>query len=96
MIETMGLHFSKEGFNQRQSKVCQTLKSSGLDSILLFRQESMYYLTGYDTSGYTMFQVMYLGVDGKTGITMSLGETYIVTDDEYELVNHAPDGLVVN
>jgi Xaa-Pro aminopeptidase len=25
----------------------------------------MYYLTGYDTSGYSMFQGMYLGADGK-------------------------------
>ena len=28
----------------------------------------MYYLSGYDTSGYTMFQAMYLGVDGRMAL----------------------------
>jgi len=39
-----------------------------LDGVILFRQESMFYLTGYDTSGYSMFQAMYLGLD--TGLTL--------------------------
>ena len=41
-----------------------------LDGLVLFRQESMFYLTGYDTSGYTMFQAMYLGLEaGPTLLT---------------------------
>jgi Xaa-Pro dipeptidase len=36
----------------------------GLDGLLMFRQESMYYLTGYDTFGYVFFQCLYLGADG--------------------------------
>ena len=32
----------------------------------MFRQESMYYLTGYDTFGYVFFQCLYLGADGTT------------------------------
>jgi Xaa-Pro dipeptidase len=40
----------------------------GLDGLLLFRQESMYYLTGYDTSGYSMFQGMYLGAEGSLAL----------------------------
>ena len=39
-----------------------------LDGLILFRQESMFYLTGYDTSGYSMFQAMYLGKDD--GLTL--------------------------
>ncbi len=35
-----------------------------LDGLLMFRQESMYYLTGYDTFGYVYFQCLYLGIDG--------------------------------
>jgi Xaa-Pro dipeptidase len=31
----------------------------------MFRQESMYYLTGYDTFGYVFFQCLYLGADGR-------------------------------
>ena len=37
----------------------------GLHGLLLFRQESMYYLTGYDTFGYCFFQCLYLGADGR-------------------------------
>jgi Xaa-Pro dipeptidase len=40
----------------------------GLDGLLIFRQESMYYLTGYDTAGYTMFQGLYLGSDGSLAL----------------------------
>jgi Xaa-Pro dipeptidase len=61
----MSLHFSKEEFSQRQQKVCAAIKAEGLDGLLIFKQESMYYLTGYDTSGYTMFQGMYIDADGK-------------------------------
>ena len=43
----------------------RAMAERGLDGLLIFRQESMYYLTGYDTSGYSMFQGMYLGADGK-------------------------------
>jgi Xaa-Pro dipeptidase len=32
----------------------------------MFRQESMYYLTGYDTFGYVFFQCLYMGADGET------------------------------
>lgn len=41
---------------------------AGYDGLLLFCQESMYYLTGYDTSGYSMFQGMYLGADGHLAL----------------------------
>jgi Xaa-Pro dipeptidase len=34
--------------------------------LLVFRQESMYYLTGYDTFGYVFFQCLYMGADGET------------------------------
>ena len=30
----------------------------------MFRQESMYYLSGYDSFGYVFFQCLYLGADG--------------------------------
>jgi Xaa-Pro dipeptidase len=41
------------------------MQRDGLDGLLLFRQESMYYLTGYDTFGYVFFQCLYLGADGR-------------------------------
>lgn len=32
--------------------------------MLLFKQESMYWLSGYDTFGFSMFQCMFVGADG--------------------------------
>ena len=60
----MALHFSREEFARRQERARETIAEAGLHGLLVFRQESMYYLTGYDTSGYSMFQGMYLGADG--------------------------------
>ena len=62
------LQFSREEYLQRQQTVSQSLAEHNLDGLILFRQESMYYLTGYDTSGYTMFQAGYIGADGKTAL----------------------------
>ena len=61
----MALHFSEEELAARRRRACRAMAERGLDGLLIFRQESMYYLTGYDTSGYSMFQGMYLGADGK-------------------------------
>ena len=44
------------------------MAKAGLDGLLIFRQESMYWLTGYDTSGHSMFQGMYLGADGALAL----------------------------
>ena len=64
----MALHFSKGELADRRKRACRQMIEQGLDGLVIFRQESMYYLTGYDTSGYTMFQGMYLGADGKLGL----------------------------
>ncbi|MFO1149917.1 MAG: Xaa-Pro peptidase family protein [Alsobacter sp.] len=61
----MPLHFSHEELAERRAITCRGLKARGLSGLLMFRQESMYYLTGYDTFGYVFFQCLYLGVDGR-------------------------------
>jgi Xaa-Pro dipeptidase len=60
----MALHFTTEEFAERRARACAAMAEAGLDGLLMFRQESMYYLTGYDTMGYVYFQCLYLGVDG--------------------------------
>ena len=60
----MGLHFTKEEFAERKSKVIKELKNQSLDALLMFRQESMYWLTGYDTFGFVFFQCLILTVKG--------------------------------
>ena len=61
----MTIHFTKEEFAERKSKVIQVLKKQGLDGLLMFRQESMYWLTGYDTFGYVYFQCLVLTIKGE-------------------------------
>ncbi len=60
----MALHFSTEEFDARKDRSIEKLENRGLDGLLMFRQESMYYLTGYDSFGYVFFQCLYLGTDG--------------------------------
>ena len=61
----MAIHFAKEEFSERKSKVIAKLKKQNLDGLLMFRQESMYWLTGYDTFGYVFFQCLVLKDNGE-------------------------------
>ena len=61
----MGLHFSKEEFASRKSKVLKSMKEQNIDALLMFRQESMYWLTGYDSFGYVFFQTLILDQKGN-------------------------------
>ena len=61
----MGLHFSKVEFSSRKSKVLNSMKEQNIDALLMFRQESMYWLTGYDTFGYVFFQTLILDQKGN-------------------------------
>ena len=60
----MAIHFTKKEFTERKSKTIQELKKQGLDALLMFRQESMYWLTGYDTMGFVFFQCLILTTKG--------------------------------
>ena len=61
----MALHFSKQEFKKRKLDVIDTMKSQNIDALLMFRQESMYWLTGYDTFGYVFFQTLVLDQKGN-------------------------------
>ncbi len=60
----MALHFERQEYQSRRQQLIERLKQKNLDGILIFRQESMYYLTGYDTFGYCFFQCLYLDCSG--------------------------------
>jgi len=64
----MAIHFSEQELRERQERTCAALAEQGLDGLLMFRQESMYYLTGYDTFGYVFFQCLYLTADGRMAL----------------------------
>jgi len=61
----MGLHFSDKEFSQRKSNVLKSMNEQKIDALLIFRQESMYWLTGYDTFGYVFFQTLVLDQKGN-------------------------------
>ena len=61
----MSLHFSTKEFSNRKSATLQSMKDHSLDALLMFRQESMYWLTGYDTFGYVFFQTLVLDSEGN-------------------------------
>ena len=62
----MSVHFSAEELEARRKTAAGELARRGLEGLLMFRQESMYYLTGHDTFGYVFFQCLYMGADGET------------------------------
>jgi len=61
----MAIHFSKEELQKRKINILNSMKEQNLDALLMFRQESMYWLTGYDTFGYVFFQTLILNQKGN-------------------------------
>lgn len=92
----MPLHFPQAEYDDRVQRACAALVREGLDAILLFAPESQYWLTGYDTFGFAMFQCMVLGADGRIDLltrtpdlrqarhTSMLGEDRLHIWQEYE------------
>ncbi|MEO1191390.1 MAG: Xaa-Pro peptidase family protein [Pseudomonadota bacterium] len=64
----MPLHFDHAEYAGRRTATAKGLAAAGLDGLLMFRQESMYYLTGYDTFGYVFFQCLVMTADGRTAL----------------------------
>ncbi|WP_181706731.1 M24 family metallopeptidase [Chthonobacter rhizosphaerae] len=64
----MALHFDRAEFNRRRVALNAALEARGLDAILLFAQESMYWLTGYDTFGFCFFQSMLVTRDDRLAL----------------------------
>ena len=87
------LHFNEGEFARRSALLESELERRGLDGILCFSQESMYWLTGYDTFGFCFFQCLVVG-GGRTAlltrsadrlqahITSNIGDIRIWMDDD--------------
>jgi Xaa-Pro dipeptidase len=52
----VSLRFAAAEHGERLARTRERLRARGLDALLVFAQESHYWLTGYDTSGYVFFQ----------------------------------------
>jgi len=62
----MAKPFSQEEYSERQQRLCTEMAQAKLDAVLLFSQESMYWLTGYETFGFCFFQCLVVKADGST------------------------------
>jgi len=60
----MALHFETAEFQSRIAAAQAGLSARGLDGLLMFAPESHYYLCGYDTFGFALFQCMVLPANG--------------------------------
>ena len=61
----MALHFERSEFDARRDRLLIEMAGKKLDAMLLFAQESMYWLTGYDTFGFCFFQSLVVKSDGS-------------------------------
>jgi Xaa-Pro dipeptidase len=61
----MALHFDRPEFDARRDRLIIEMAERKLDAMLLFAQESMYWLTGYDTFGFCFFQCLVVKADGE-------------------------------
>ncbi|MEL7280993.1 MAG: Xaa-Pro peptidase family protein [Pseudomonadota bacterium] len=57
-------HFDLAEYRARQAKTRAAIEEAGLDAMLFFAPESHYWLTGYDTFGFAMFQCMVMTARG--------------------------------
>ena len=64
----MALHFDTIEFAERKSKLLEAMARERLDAVFLFAQESMYWLTGYDTFGFCFFQCLVVKADGRMAL----------------------------
>lgn len=61
----MALHFPESEFSARRARLMARMVEEKLDALLLFAQESMYWLTGFDSFGYCFFQTLIVQADGS-------------------------------
>ena len=64
----MPVHFSPEEMAGRLARLQAAMAERALDGMLLFAQESLFWLTGYDTFGFCFYQCLYVGADGRMAL----------------------------
>ena len=64
----MPLHFTDAEFARRRAALLAAMSAERLDALLLFQQESLYWLTGYDTFGFCFFQCLLVSADGRMAL----------------------------
>ncbi|WP_120501566.1 Xaa-Pro peptidase family protein [Roseovarius sp. EL26] len=99
----MPLHFDATEYAARQARATQALQEAELDALIMFAPESHFWLCGYDTFGFAMFQTLVLTANGdlhlltrlpdlrQARLTSSLSEEQIHIWTEVEGATPAQD-----
>jgi Xaa-Pro dipeptidase len=66
--------FSQEEYSRRASLVRDAMGKRGIDLLLVHTPENLFYLSGYDTSGYFAYQFIALPLKGEPEILTRRGE----------------------
>lgn len=64
----MALHFTPAEFARRREALLAAMQRDKLDAMFLFQQESMFWLSGYDTFGFCFFQCLVVKADGTMAL----------------------------
>ncbi len=64
----MPVPFTADEMAARKRRLLAVMAERRLDGLLLFAQESDYWLTGYDSFGFCFFQCLYVGGDGRVAL----------------------------
>ena len=64
----MALHFERSEFTNRLQLLTRAMKENDYRAMMLFSQESMYWLTGYDTFGFCFFQCLVVTENGEIAL----------------------------
>jgi Xaa-Pro aminopeptidase len=64
----MALHFSQNEYAERMVRLQEAMAERDLGCLMLFSQESMYWLTGYDTFGFCFFQCLVVTRNGEMAL----------------------------
>ena len=67
-MSDLNIHFTPEEFASRQKQVRQSLDQQNLDGALLFKIEDMYWLSGYDSDGFSIFGCMFIGLEDQLSL----------------------------
>ena len=99
----MTQHFDAPEYALRKSRAIAAIRSEGLDALLMFAPESQYWVCGYDTFGFALFQCLVLTAKGdlhlltrnpdlrQARLTSTLPDAEIHIWDDVEGMNPAAD-----
>ncbi len=95
----MTLHFTREEFAERQGRGKAAIAAQGLDGMILFAPESHFYLCGFDTFGFAMFQCLIMTAEGRLELfvrTPDLRQAQITSTLSDDQIHVWPDVEGVN